>query len=233
MLKTIKAIVRKGIETWIPRAVEPLVTPAFHYLWYHSDHTWKDNVFLGYSVQQCPLDLQLYQELLYRLKPRFILQTGVAGGGSVLYFAKMLDLMEAPPGALVIGVDLHLSRASKTLSHPRIRLFEGSSTDPHLLSRVKDALPCSEGMVILDSDHRKEHVSKELALYKEFVAKGSYLVVEDTNVNGHPVFLGFGPGPHEAVCDFLKENPDFVRDDSIWRRNKFSFHQRGWLRRKE
>ena len=190
-----------------------LIVPAFHLLWYYSPDTWYRNSFLGYKIQQCPLDLQLYQELIHRLRPGFILQTGVAGGGSILYF------------------DIQLTAAARSLSHPRIRLFEGNSTDVELVERVKLSLPPGGGLVILDSDHTKEHVLAELNAYKDLVGAGSYLVVEDTNINGHPVYPRFGPGPYEAVGDFLKENPSFTRDDALWRRNKFSFHQGGWLRR--
>ena len=165
------------------------------------------------------------------MKPPFVLQTGVERGGSLLYFASLLDMMGAPDSALVIGVDIAPKPEAKTLRHPRIRILEGSSTDPAIIREIESLLPASQGLVSLDSDHSCGHVSRELELYHRFVAPGSYLVVEDTNVNGHPVHPGFGPGPYEAVQKFLKANKDFEADDALWKRNRFSFHQYGWLKR--
>jgi cephalosporin hydroxylase len=206
------------------------VIDAFHRLYYYA-LGWDHNAFLGYQVKQCPLDLHVYQELVARVRPRFVVQTGVAGGGSLLFFATLLDLLGSDPSALAVGIDLRLSEAARTLRHPRIRLVEGSSTDAQTVRAVRALLPACGGLVSLDSDHAAGHVLAELRLYREFVAVGSYLVAEDTNINGHPVLPQFGPGPWEAVEAFLTEDSRFVRDDAVWQKNLFSFHQGGWLKR--
>lgn len=208
------------------------VADAFHQLYHHSaETTWRRNTFLGYPIWQCPIDMYTYQEVIARVRPAFVIQTGVAEGGSVLYLACLLDLIGAPPEAVVIGVDVQLTPRARTLAHPRIRLVEGDSTNPQTVELVRSLLPATHGFVSLDSDHTQLHVGRELAAYAEFVAAGGYLVVEDTNLNGHPIQSDFGPGPLEAVDAFLIANKRFIRDDAVWQRNLFSFHQRGWLKR--
>ncbi len=224
-----------NVNRWLEYKLSPYVIQLFHRLYYAHPDSWMKNIYLGYPIQQCPFDLQLYQELIFKLKPSFIIQTGVLQGGSILYFATLLDLIGSTLEVPVIGVDITLTQRALSLSHARIKLIEGSSIDAATIEKVKENIKPpvtnNKGMVILDSDHSKSHVLQELKLYSDFVGIGSYLVVEDTDINGHPVQRGWGDGPYEAVEIFLQKDRRFLRDNKLWQRNLFSFHQFGWLKR--
>lgn len=201
---------------------------AFHRLYYQSQG-WDRQTYLGYPIKQCPLDMHLYQELIFRIKPAFVVQTGVAGGGSILYLAHLLDLAGVDAGAKVVGIDIELTDKAKTLSHPRVRLIEGDSASPGVATKARELVGPGGGLVSLDSLHRADHVHKELRLYADFVAAGSYLVVEDTNINGHPALPEYGLGPFEAAAQYFPTDPRFTHDAELPKRNLFSFHQ--WYRR--
>ena len=171
-----------------------MIVDLFHSLYYDSPHTWRRNTFLGYPVAQSPIDLHLYQELVVRQRPAFILQTGVMHGGSVLYFACLLDLIRAAPTALVIGIDNASTPKSRSLRHPRIRLIEGSSTEPQTVAAARALVPPGGGMVVLDSDHHEEHVLKELRLYREFLAPANTWSPKTPTSTGIPSFPGTAAG---------------------------------------
>jgi cephalosporin hydroxylase len=200
----------------------------FHELYYDAaERTWRDTRWMGIRTYKCPLDLWIYQEILHELRPDLVVECGTAEGGSALYMAQVLDLIGH---GQVITVDV--APAVRPPSHPRIHYVHGSTTDPAVVGRIEDAARGQAAvMVILDSDHTHPHVAEELRLYQGLVTPGSYLIVEDTNVNGHPVLRDHGPGPAEAVREFLARHDDFTADVS---REKFflSFNPGGYLRRR-
>src|SRR5207244_9996508 len=121
---------------------------------------------------------------------------GVNQGGSFLDFSSLFDLIDAGTEGLVIGIDTYLAPRARSLTHPRIRLVEGDSTDPAIVQQVKALVAGRTGLVSLDSDHSKAHVLKELHIYKECVGIGDYLVAEDTHIIGHPVAWQGGHGQY-------------------------------------
>ena len=200
----------------------------FHELYYDSGtQTWRNTRWMGVRSYKCPLDLWTYQEILCELGPDLVIECGTAEGGTALYLAHVLDLIGKGD---VITVDLVPPVPAP--SHPRIQYLHGSSTDPGIVRTVEDgARGKGTVVVILDSNHARAHVAEELRLYHGMVTPGSYLIVEDTNINGHPVLRDHGPGPMEAVEEFLSGRDDFFADTS---REKFflSFNPGGYLRRR-
>ncbi len=182
--------------------------------------------WMGVETLKCPLDLWAYQEILFEVRPDLVVETGTHKGGSALFLAGMLDLIGKGD---VATIDVRPDPARP--AHPRIRYVTGSSADPQVVASVFSGRPSGETcLVILDSDHSKAHVARELAEFAPRVSVGSYLIVEDTNVNGHPVLPDFGAGPYEAVEEFLASHPGFEADTS---REKFlmTFNPKGFLKR--
>lgn len=205
------------------------IVSEFHNLYHRAGHfggTWQNTFWLGVPALKLPLDLWVYQEIIFEVRPDLIVESGTASGGSALYMACICDLVDK---GRVITVDIDDTRSRP--QHKRIQYLCGSSTSDSIIDQIRSNVAGSDTvLIILDSDHRKSHVLDELRLYNQFVTKGSYLIVEDTCVNGHPVQPNFGPGPMEAVQDFLEGNEDFIVDDS---KEKFYVTQnpRGYLKR--
>lgn len=202
------------------------IVDLFHTIYYmEGQKTWMDTHFLGSPVLKCPLDLWVYQEIIVEGKPDLIIETGTFCGGSALFMATVCDALG---NGRVMSVDIDTERPRP--AHPRIRYLYGSSTAPAVVDEMTKA--CADAarvMVILDSGHGRDHVYDELQAYAPLVTSGQYLIVEDTNINGHPVRPDFGPGPTEALVDFLKTTSDFEIDRT---KEKFLMTQNpgGYLR---
>jgi cephalosporin hydroxylase len=183
--------------------------------------------WFGIPIIQNPYDILLMQELIFKLKPDLIIETGIAHGGSLLFYASLFELLGK---GKVIGVDIDIREHNKQLieKHPffkRVKMFEGSSTDEKILSKIRKLVkPTDVVLVLLDSDHTSDHVYAELNAYKNFVSKDSYIVVFDTFA---PYLVGLkGAKDHfetdnamNAVKRFVKKNnKEFVIDKSF---NKF------------
>ena len=200
---------------------------SFHRLYFDSSwQTWKNTRWLSVNAYKTPLDLWIYQELMVSLRPQLIVETGTFAGGSALFLATVCDAIGSGE---IVSIDL--APRPGLPRHERVTYLTGSSIAPETIEIVAEhARGKTPVVVILDSDHSREHVLAELRLYSDFVTPGSYLIVEDTNLNGHPVAANFGAGPMEAVREFLEERSDF-RPDAEQEKFFLTFNPGGYLRR--
>ena len=150
--------------------------------WQAHVQTWGNTKWRNVRVWKAPTDLWVYQELITEIKPDLIIETGTAYGGSALYMRDILD-KEYPEGK-IISIDILHEILEEKAKVPGIEFYLGGSTEIETVTHVKAliaAYNCQRVMVILDSDHSEEHVSKELDLYSPLVTVGSIIVIEDTN----------------------------------------------------
>lgn len=203
------------------------ITNNFHEVYYNSK-VWMWTNFMGVPCYKCPLDLWVYQEIMNDTKPDIIIETGTGVGGTTLFLSLMMEMLGK---GLVITIDI--SKRIMLSGHNRILDLVGDSVSDKIVREVKAQIqPDSKVMVILDSDHTKAHVLKELEIYSQLVTVGNYLIVEDTNINGHPVESGWGPGPLEALIEW-QNNPYSQNFKTDMNRQKFglTFNPNGYLLR--
>ncbi len=180
--------------------------------------------WLGRPIIQYPQDMIAMQEIIWKIKPDLIIETGIAHGGSIIYYASLLELIGKGE---VLGIDIDIRSHNKTAieNHPmykRIKMIQGSSISSEVFNKVREiSKDMKTILVCLDAYHTHEHVLKELEMYSELVTKNSYLVVFDTFVEYLPdeLFLDRpwkkGNNPKTAVSEFLKNNKNFMIDTSI------------------
>ena len=216
----------------IQLSIEDVVS-VFHQLYYRvgesNNGTWQQTFWMGVRTEKLPLDLWIYQEILHFVRPDFILETGTRHGGSALFLCQMMDLIG---GACdVVTVDITMPRQPP--QHPRLTYLTGSSVDEKNVEEVRRRAAGKQSvLVVLDSDHSRDHVIAEMRAYHTLVTPGSYMIVEDSNVNGHPVMPKHGPGPMEAIEAFMRENQDFIIDKAA-EKFLFTFNPNGYLWKKK
>lgn len=221
--------------------LKDVVIKEFHNLYYgeaHNSPVLNSTTWMGHKILKAPTDLWSYQEIMYETRPDVVIETGTLYGGSALWFAQMMDLLDLKPG--VLSIDITGDTIPARPRHEKIKYLTGSSTSKEVLEIVDSYLKGASGrlgrsprtMVVLDSDHRAQHVFNELEAYSGLVTPGCYLIVEDSNINGHPVLHGWGRGPMEALEEWLPKHPEFAVDAH---RERFllTMNPRGFLRKME
>lgn len=202
--------------------------------------------WMGIPIIQLPEDIVRIQEVIYKIKPDIIFETGIAHGGSLIFYA---SLCKALGKGHVIGVDIEIRQHNRQMIenhelYPYITLIEGSSTDHDIIEKVKSQIkPGQTVLVILDSNHTRDHVTKELEAYFDLVTKDSYIVATD----GFMKDLSDVPrgktewqydNPYEAAKEFVKKHPEFVIEQPSWPFNESELNKNithwpgAWLKRK-
>jgi cephalosporin hydroxylase len=180
--------------------------------------------WMGRPIIQLPEDMIRIQEVIYAVKPDLIIETGIAHGGSLIYYASLCKAMDK---GRVIGVDIEIrSHNRKAIENHElsqfITLIEGDSIDNRILNQVKALIkPNDTILIILDSNHTKQHVLKELKAYSPIVSKGSYIIATDGSMKylhdvprGNPEWIW--DNPEEAAQEFASENANFIIEQPEW-----------------
>lgn len=202
--------------------------------------------WLGRPIIQYPQDIVAMQELIFRIQPTLIIETGIAHGGSLVFMASMLELNAicgGPADARILGIDIDIREHNRKaiVEHPmsrRIEMLQGSSISDDIIKQVCERAQGEERVLVcLDSNHTHDHVLAELETYAPFTTPDSYCVVFDTIVEDLPAELfpdrPWGPGdnPKSAVFEYLKNHPEFEIDRSIDHKLLISVAPHGYLKR--
>jgi cephalosporin hydroxylase len=195
--------------------------------------------WMGRPIIQLPQDMMAMQEIIWQVKPDLVIECGIAHGGSILYYASLLEL-QGHGEVLGIDRDIRAHNREAIEAHPmfkRVSMIEGSSLDLAVVEQVRAAAAGKKVILVLDSNHTHEHVLEELRLYAPLVSVGSYCVVMDTVVENMPEDAfpdrpwGKGDNPRTAVWAFLEENRDFEIDSQIHHKLLITVAEDGYLRR--
>ena len=196
--------------------------------------------WLGRPIIQLPQDIVALEEIVWQVRPDLIIETGIAHGGSLIFYASLLELIGRGE---VVGIDIEIRKHNrkeieKHKMFKRIKMIEGSSTDKKVIKEVEKIVKKHKKVLVcLDSLHTHEHVLKELELYSPFVSKGSFLIVFDTSIEYLPQNSFKNKpwnkenNPATAVKVFLKKNKNFTIDKDIENKLLITSAPSGYLKR--
>ncbi|MFA5114048.1 MAG: CmcI family methyltransferase [Candidatus Margulisiibacteriota bacterium] len=210
------------------------ITRAYHE-WYYDNKVWQATNFLGVDCLKSVSDMWNYQEILFRLKPSLLVEFGTHHGGSALYFSTILRAINERSRVLTVDITIDEATGKRLRRHKHIQTMTCSSTDPRVAKEIlalRRKFP-GPAFFILDSDHSQTHVLAEMESLRPVTRAGDYLVVEDGNINGHPVLPDFGPGPLEAIRVYFGKYPgDYEHDSAAEKKFGFTFAPEGFLVRR-
>lgn len=191
--------------------------------WFYTSEVWKEISYLGVPCQKCPFDLWNYQEIVHDHKIGLVVEFGTLYGGATKYFSHLMRNIS--DSYAVLSFDITLSNLyDEIYKLNNVKVFQQDTSSVCIKENLVDFRSKRDfpALFVLDSDHRMDHVYKELINVKDVLRRGDYLIVEDSNLNGNPVVENFGKGPMEAINKFLDDFPDILKLDSE-RISKFGF----------
>jgi cephalosporin hydroxylase len=206
----------------------------FHEVWYECGHTWVYTHVLGVGTMKSPNDLWAYHDIMFQHRPQTVIECGTYQGGSALWFAFLMDMLQIDGKVLTIDIE-----DNRQCDHPRISYLAGDSTDPELAAAVISEIS-GPLLVVLDSDHSAAHVRKELDLYAPACQVGDWLVVEDTNIGWTDTKIQIGDeiqsiggdrGARGGLEDYLTTHSGEFRQDVLSERWLLTMHPGGFLQR--
>ena len=186
---------------------------------------WRSTSWLGRAIATAPTDLIAYQELVSTVRPDWIVEVGTGDGGRALFLSSMCELVGH---GQVVSIDV--GPPTDPPVHARLQLHIGEPLDPSTIAVVRELVGASRALVVLGARVDRATTVQQFSAYAPLVPVGSYVVVTDTIVNGHPVWPGFGPGPAEGVKQVLASQGGFVADP-LMEKYSLTFNPGGFLKR--
>ncbi len=229
MKSTLKHIIHKLTKPKSSQLKANLQMTLEEWVIYHQKHVHFNSKWMGAPAWKNPLDAWVYQEIIYEVKPDYVVEIGSAHGGSTLFLANILDIIGK---GKVISIDI--DRSKFKVKHKRIIAIKGDSCSKKVVTKVENEIKKGSVLVIQDGDHRQDGVTKDLESYCNIVTKGSYFIIEDSIVDliKPPKDVSWleGSGPTKAIQNFLASHNEYKIDHG-WEKYILTYNPGGFLKK--